>query len=165
MVVPCKLSIYSVYDCLSVGRYVRLVGGFFITASKYLRDRTTRRMEDRPSKCEDVANTVSLISLGIYYYLYRLRKVRVAFRHLLRHFISSRTNRTCKSQRVQLQYSTDTHREHREVTCSRIEIINETTRIPVNWRSFYKRMKQRHAIPERERERRGEGGGKRERMQ
>lgn len=46
MIVPCKLSIYSVYDCLSVGRYVRLVGGFFITASKYLRDRTTRRMED-----------------------------------------------------------------------------------------------------------------------
>lgn len=82
MVVLCKLSIYSVYDCLSVGQYVRLVGGFFITASKYLRDRTTRRMEDRPSKCEDVANTVSLISLGIYYYLYRLRKVRVALPHV-----------------------------------------------------------------------------------
>lgn len=57
ILVLCKLCIYSVYGCLSVGRYVRLVGGFFVTAFKYLHDHTTRH----PSKCEDVANAVFLI--------------------------------------------------------------------------------------------------------
>lgn len=56
-----KLCIYSVYGCLFVGRYVRLVSGFFVTVSKYLHDHTTRQMDDHPSKCEDVANAVFLI--------------------------------------------------------------------------------------------------------
>lgn len=38
-------------------------------------------MEDRPSKCEDVANAVSLINLGIYYHLYRLRELKAKRYH------------------------------------------------------------------------------------